>query len=101
MLAIETTNDYDEVVIDVFVSDSDLIGIRRTIRIEKLADKVSDMAGMECTGFVRTQVSSSSWAFAKAGYLLRCRDLIRGNNTASHVRTVVEAVLESLKEERV
>lgn len=100
MLAIETTNDYDEVVIDVFVSDSDLICIGKTIRIEKLADKVNDMAGMECTGFTKTQVSSSSWAYAKAGYLLRCRDLAY-NNTASHVRTVVEAVLESLKVERV
>lgn len=100
MLAIETTNDYDEVVIDVFVSDSDLIGIGKTIRIEKLADKVGDMAGMECTGFAKTQVSSSSWAYAKAGYLLRCRNLAC-NNTASHVRTVVEAVLESLKEGRV
>lgn len=99
MLAIETTNDYDEVVIDVFVSDTDLIGIGKTIRIEKLADKVGDMAGMECTGFARTQVSDSSWAYAKAGYILRCRDLAF-NNTASHVRTVVEAVLESLKEER-
>ena len=100
MLAIETTNDYDEVVIDVFVSDTDLIGIEKTIRINKLVDKVNDMAGMACIGFTRTQVSSSSWAYAKTGYILRCQDLAY-NNTASHVRKVVEAVLESLKEERI
>lgn len=101
MFAIETTNDYDEVVIDVFVSDSDLIGIRRTIRIEQLADKVNAMAGMECTGFARTQVSSSKWAFAQNGYLLRCRNNVRSCNTASRVRQIVETVLDVIKEEKV
>lgn len=99
MIAFEVINDCDEVVIDVFVSRSDLIGIRKTIRIEQLGDKVNAMEGMECTGFTRTQVSSSKWAFAQNGYMLRCRNNVRSSNTASHVRSVVETVLEAIKEE--
>lgn len=101
MLAIETTNDYDEVVIDVFVSDSDLIGIGKTIRIEKLADKVNDMAGMVCTGFARTLVSDSSWAYSKSGYILRCQNEVSHLNTPMDVRRIVEVVLDAIKEGRV
>lgn len=100
MIAFEVINDCDEVVIDVFVSRSDLIGIAKTIRIEQLANKVNAMAGMECTGFARTQVSCSGWAFAQDGYLLRCRNLA-SVNMASDVRRTVERVLEAIKEERV
>ena len=99
MIAFKTINDFDQVVIDVFVSESDLTGLRKTIRIEELADKVNAMAGMDVTGFTKTQVSSSKWAFAQNGYMLRCRNNVRSSNTASHVRSVVETVLEAIKEE--
>lgn len=100
MIAFEVINDCGEVVIDVFVSRSDLIGIAKTIRIEQLADKVNAMAGMECTGFARTQVSCSGWAFAQDGYLLRCRNLA-SVSMASDVRRTVERVLEAIKEDRI
>ena len=101
MFAIETGNDCGQIVIDVFVSDSDLTGIRKVIPIEKLADRIDTVKAMECTGFTRTLVSDSSWAFAKSGYILRCRNQISSLNTPGEVRRIVEVVLDAIKEERI
>ena len=100
MFAIETENDYGQTVIDVFVSDRELMGIVKAIPIEKLTDKINDIIGMECIGFARTLVSDSSWAFAKSGYILRCRNHVSSSNTPGDVRRIVGAVLDEIKEGR-
>lgn len=101
MFAIETENDYGQIVIDVFVSDSELVGVGKDIPIEKLADKIGTVRAMECTGFTRTLVSDSSWAFAKSGNILRCWCEISSLNTPGEIRRIVETVLDAIKEERI
>ncbi len=96
MLAFEQENDFGEVVIDVFVSDSDLVGVAKTVPIEKLTDRIGIMRGMKCLGFTRTLVSDSTCAFSKTGYLLRCQNEIRSLNTPMDVRRNVEVVLEAI-----
>lgn len=101
MFAIEQENDFGQIVIDTFVSDSELMGIVKEIPIEKLTDEINKMAGMECIGFARTLVSDSTWAFSKSGYILRCRNEVSNLNTPMDVRRIVEVVLDAIKNERV
>jgi len=101
MFAIETENDCGQIVIDVFVSDSELMGIVKEIPIEKLTDEINKMAGMECIGFARTLVSDSTWAFSKGGYILRCRNEVSNLNTPMDVRHAVGVLLEAIKDSRV
>lgn len=87
----------------VFVSDSDIrIPYKnKFVRLEKIANELNEIIGIECTGYKRAEVSTERHAYLVRGYKLLCHNQGNYRHTASEIRSAVRSIIETLKEEEV